>query len=300
MTRPRVLATAAGTRTDAFGPTEWGLLAGVALIWGSSFIFIAEGLEVLHPYVVTWLRVLLGAAALTLYPKARTPIDRADWPAVILLAFVWMALPMTLFSLAQQWIDSALAGMINGAVPLFSALIAALLLRRAPRGLQVAGLLVGFVGVLLVAWPSLGEGGSTLRGVVFILIAVACYGLSVNLTVPLQQKYGALSPINRAQWVAVAMLTPFGLYGLPESGWQLYSAAAMVSLGVLSTGLAFVGMANLVGRAGATRGAIAIYFVPIFAIAAGVIFRDETVAALSLVGIAFVLLGAWLSSRKET
>ena len=300
MTRPRVLTTATGTRTEAFGPTEWGLLAAASLIWGSSFIFIAEGLEAFHPYVVTWLRVVLGAAALSLFPGARTPIDRADWPTVILLAVVWMAFPMSLFSIAQQWIDSALAGMINGAVPLFSALIAAILLRRAPRGLQVLGLLVGFAGVVMVAWPSLGEGGSTVTGIVLVLIAVASYGVSVNITVPLQQKYGALAPINRAQWVAVAMLTPLGLFGLPESSWQLSSAAAIVSLGVLSTGLAFVAMATLVGRAGATRGAIAIYFVPIFAIVAGVVFRDETVASQSLIGIGLVLLGAWLSSRRET
>ena len=109
MTRPRVLTTATGSRTAAFGPTEWGLLAAASLIWGSSFIFIAEGLEVLHPFVVTWVRVVLGAAALSLFPKARAPIDRSDWPTVILLALVWMALPMSLFSIAQQWIDSALA-----------------------------------------------------------------------------------------------------------------------------------------------------------------------------------------------
>jgi drug/metabolite transporter (DMT)-like permease len=299
MTRPRVLSTAAGTRTEAFGPTEWGLLAGASVIWGSSFIFIAEGLEAFHPFVVAWVRVMLGAAALAVFPRSRKPIDKEDWPTVIVLGFIWMALPMTLFSVAQQWIDSALAGMINGAVPLFSALVAALLLRRLPRGHQVTGLIVGFAGVLLIALPSLGEGGSTITGIVLVVVAVASYGLSVNITVPLQQKYGALAPINRAQMVAVVILTPFGLAGLPASQWQWSSAFAMLSLGVLSTGLAFVAMATLVGRAGATRGAIAIYFVPVFAIVAGVVFRDESVALLALFGIALVLGGAWLSSRGE-
>jgi len=299
MTRPRVLSTAAGSRSKAFGPAEWGLLAAAAVIWGSSFIFIAEGLEVFHPMVVTWVRVTLGALALSLVPRSREPIDRADWPTVLLLGFIWMALPMALFSIAQQWIESALAGMINGGVPLFSAVIAAILLRRMPRGIQVTGLIIGFTGVVLIAWPSLGEGGSTLLGAALIVTAVACYGLAVNLAVPLQQKYGALVPINRAQWAAVAMLTPFGIAGLPSSGWQLSSGLAMLSLGVLSTGLAFVAMATLVGRAGATRGAIAIYFVPIFAIIAGVVFRDDSVAIVSLSGIGLVLAGAWLSSRRE-
>ncbi|MEE8332165.1 MAG: DMT family transporter [Acidimicrobiia bacterium] len=300
MARRRVLSTAAGTRHEAFGPTEWGLLAATSLIWGSSFLFIAEGLEAFEPMVVTWVRVLLGAIALGVLPRSRARIDREDWPRVILLGLVWMAFPLTMFSIAQQWVDSALAGMINGAVPLFAAAVAAILLRRLPRGLQVIGLLTGFLGVVLIAAPSLSEGGSTVTGTLLILVAVASYGLSVNLTVPLQQKYGALPPISRAQLAALVMLTPFGIAGIPASSWQWSSAFAVLSLGVLSTGLAFVAMANLVGRAGATRGAVAIYFVPIFAILAGVIFRDERVAALSMLGIALVLAGAYLSSRRET
>jgi drug/metabolite transporter (DMT)-like permease len=300
MTRPRVISTAAGTRPEAFGPIEWGLLAATSLIWGSSFLFIAEGLEAFEPMVVTWVRVLLGALSLSLFPRSRTPIDREDWPRVAALGLVWMALPMALFSIAQQWIESALAGMINGAVPIFAAAVAAVLLRRLPRGLQVIGLVIGFAGVIMIAAPSLGEGSSTVTGTALVVIAVACYGLSVNLAVPLQQKYGALPVINRAQWAAVTMLTPFGIAGIPASGWQWSSAFAMLSLGVLSTALAFVAMANLVGRAGATRGAVAIYFVPIFAVIAGVVFRDETVALLSLGGIGLVLAGAYLSSRRET
>jgi drug/metabolite transporter (DMT)-like permease len=300
MTKPRMITTAAGTRSEAFGPTEWGLLAAASVIWGSSFIFIAEGLEAFHPFVVTWARVLLGASALALFPRARRPIERQDWPTVALLGVIWMALPMSLFSFAQQWIDSALAGMINGAVPLFSALFAALLLGSVPPGAQLTGLAVGFAGVVMVAIPSLGGGASTVVGIVLIVVAVAAYGLSVNITVPLQQKYGALAPINRAQWVAVALLTPLGVVGTPSSGWQWSSALALLSLGVLSTGLAFVAMATLVGRAGATRGAVAIYFVPLFAIAAGVVFRDETVAPAALGGVGLVLVGAWLSSRRET
>jgi drug/metabolite transporter (DMT)-like permease len=295
-----MLSTSAGTRPEAFGPIEWGLLAATSLIWGSSFLFIAEGLEAFEPMVVTWVRVLLGAASLALFPRSRTPIDREDWPRVVALGLVWMAFPMALFSIAQQWIASALAGMINGAVPIFAAAIAAVLLRRLPRGLQVIGLLIGFGGVVLIAWPSLGEGRTTVTGVVLVVVAVASYGLSVNLAVPLQQKYGALPVINRAQWAAVAMVTPVGIAGIPASGWQWSSAFAMLSLGVLSTALAFVAMANLVGRAGATRGAVAIYFVPIFAVIAGVVFRDETVALVSLGGIGLVLAGAYLSSRRET
>jgi len=299
MRRNRVLVTSHGTRPEAFGLVEWGLLAAVAGIWGASFLFIAEGLEAFEPLFISWARVLLGAMALSLFPASRIPVQREDRGRIATLAFMWMAFPLALFPIAQQWIDSSLAGMLNGAVPLFAGAFAALFLRRLPRHLQAVGLAVGFAGVVLVALPSTDGASATALGIGLILVAVASYGLSLNLAVPLQQKYGALPVINRAQWFAVLMLTPFGLWDLARSEWQTSSALAVVVLGVAGTGLAFVAMANLAGRAGATRGSVAIYFVPIVAIALGVGFRDESVAFLSLVGIALVLGGAWLSSRRE-
>ena len=133
MRRNRVLVTSAGTRPEAFGLVEWGLLLSAAGVWGASFLFIAEGLEAFEPMFITWARVLLGAVALALFPASRTPIDRHDRGRIVTLAFVWMAFPLALFPIAQQWIDSSLAGMLNGAMPLFAAGFAALMLRRAER-----------------------------------------------------------------------------------------------------------------------------------------------------------------------
>ena len=81
-----VLTTAEGTRPDAFGSAEWGLLVSVALIWGSSFLLIAIGLEDLSPGVITFLRSALGLLTLSLFPAARRGIDRSDRPVVVLLA----------------------------------------------------------------------------------------------------------------------------------------------------------------------------------------------------------------------
>ncbi len=299
MQRRRLITTAAGLRPEAFGPVEWGLLAATALIWGSSFVFIAEGLEAFDPGLIAWGRILLGAVALALFPRSRMPVDRHDWPRIIVLGVFWMALPLMLFPIAQQWIDSSLAGMLNGAMPLFSALVATVLLSRLPRHLQAIGLLIGFAGVVLVVLPGTEGASADLLGIVLVLVATFCYGLAVNLAVPLQQRYGSLPVLFRAQLASLVMLLPFGIAGAAGSQWQASSAIALVALGVLSTGLAFVAMANLVGRAGATRGAVAIYFIPIVAVVLGVVFRDERVAPLSLLGIVLVIAGAWLSSRRE-
>lgn len=295
-----IITTAHGTRSEAFGPVEWGLLVSIALMWGSSFLWIAIGLEAFHPGLVALLRIAFGAAAISLVPRARRPIEPEDRLRIGLLGAIWMAVPLTLFPVAQQWIDSSRAGMINGAMPLFAALIASLLLRTMPGPRQILGLAVGFTGVVLVSLPAAGEGSSSLVGVLLLLFATVLYGLSANLTVPLQQKYGALPVVWRAQLTAVVLMIPYGLVGLPASRFSGASLTSVAVLGLLSTGLAFVLMAVLVGRAGATRGAVAIYFIPVVATALGVIFRDETVGAMGIAGIVLIVAGAWLTSRRET
>ncbi|HJV05353.1 MAG TPA: DMT family transporter [Actinomycetota bacterium] len=301
MRTARVIATAEGTRREAFGPTEWALLAAIAAMWGSSFLWIGIGLESFEPGVVALLRLALGAAALGLAPRSRTPIARSDWPRLALLGLVWMAAPLVLFPLAQDLgVTSALNGMINGAMPLFAALVAAILLRRMPGPAQLAGLVIGFAGIVLIAVPSAGETAGTTVGIGMALFATILYGLAANIAVPLQQRYGALPVVFRAQLVAVVLVAPFGLAQFPGSSFSWPSLLAMVVLGLFGTGLAFIAMAVLVGRAGATRGAVAIYFIPVVALLLGVTLRDETVPLISVLGVGLVLAGAWLTSRRET
>jgi drug/metabolite transporter (DMT)-like permease len=295
-----MLTTAPGTRPEAFGLQEWGLLAAIALMWGSSFLWIAEGLERLSPPVISLSRLVLGAAALALFPGTRSKVEGADWPRIVLLALVWMAVPLLLFPIAQQWVDSSIAGAINGAMPLFSAALAALLLRRAPGRRQALGLAVGFAGVLLVTLSgATGASGSPL-GTGLLVLATILYAVAFNLAIPLTQRYGSLPVLLRAQLVAIAVVLPFGLWGLRSSEWDWQTAGAMVLLGVFGSGLAFVASTTLGARAGPTRGAIPIYFLPVVALALGVLARHERIVPAAVGGIALVIAGAWLSSRRET
>ena len=151
----------------------------------------------------------------------------------------------------------------------------------------------------MVSWPAAsGDSGSPV-GVFLILLAILCYGLAVNLAVPLQHRYGALSPLLRCQVVSIVVVTPFFVVGLPSSSWAWSSAAAVFLLGVLGTGVAYVAMAVLVGRVGAMRGSIATYFIPVVAVVLGALLRDERFHPVSLAGMGLVLLGAWLTSRSE-
>ncbi|GJM37165.1 MAG: hypothetical protein DHS20C19_05320 [Acidimicrobiales bacterium] len=287
------------TQEQSFAPLDWGLLAGPAVIWGGSFLFMAIGLDAFEPGVVTLLRVLFGYLALVFLPAARARIDRADWPTIVLLGFTWMAFPLTLFPIAQQWIDSSLAGMLNAAMPLLTAVISWLVFRTPTGPRRLIGVSIGMSGILLIGIPEATTAGTNALGVGLVVLAVSSYGVAVNLTGPLQQKYGSVPVITRALAAALVFTAPYGLWGVPGSTWAWDSMIACVAVGAGGTGLAFVMAATLTGRVGPVRTSLITYVVPIISIVLGVIFRDETVTALAIVGTGIVLFGAWLSSRAE-
>lgn len=301
MASTRFLTTSHGTNREAFSPTDWGLFLSLSLIWGGSFLFMAIGLDAFHPGLVTWLRVGFGAAFLGALPQARqTTVPSGDLAKVRSLGVLWIAIPLTLFPIAQQWIDSAVAGMLNGAMPIFTAVVATILLKTLPGRLQVIGLLIGFSGIVAIALPSAGEGNTAAIGVVLVLAATVCYALAVNMVAPLQQAYGSLAVIARVQWIAAILVTPYGIYGLARSSFAWPSVLATMAVGFLGTGLAFVMMARLAGSVGPTRAAFITYLIPVVALVLGVAFRDEIISPIAIGGVVLVILGALLASRRET
>jgi len=285
---------------QAYTFVDWGLLAAIALIWGSSFLFMEIGLRSFEPGVITLARISLGAATLALFARSRAAVEREDWPRIAVLGAVWMAVPLLIFPVAQQWINSSVTGMINGAMPVFTVLWAIYLMRRLPGWRQLLGIALGFVGMLLVFVPEMEVGGDQLFGAALVVVAIAFYGLAANLSVPLSQKYGALPVVFRAQLVALVIVAPIGLLQIPDSSWSWESALAMVPVGVLGTGAAFALMATLTGRVGGPRASVAIYFLPVVAIVLGVVILGELVAPVALVGVLVVMAGAWIASRRES
>lgn len=296
----RLLTTSHGTNREAFKAADWLRFVAVSLIWGASFLFIAIGLDAFHPGLLTWLRVGFGALLMALLPQARaTRIPREDLPRVVLLGVIWVAIPFTLFPIAQQWIDSAVAGMLNGATPIFTAIIASVLLRQLPGRLQVGGLVVGFLGMLAIALPSAGSGNTAALGVILVVLATLCYGLSTNIVAPLQQRYGTIPVMGRTLMVATVLVTPYGLFGLTRSEFAWPSLVATLAVGFLGTGIAFLMMGSLVGSVGATRATFITYLMPVVALVLGVVFRNESIAPLAVIGSLLVIVGALLASRRE-
>ncbi len=296
----RVLSTTHGTHRGAFAGVDWVLFLVVGTIWGSSFLLMAIGLEAFRPGLVTWLRILFGASALWLIPGVRAPIDRADRRRLLLLSITWVVIPFTLFPLAQGSVNSAIAGMLNGAAPIFTAVIATILLRRPPGSRQLVGIPLGFIGVAAIALSAAGEGSSQVVGVVLILVATICYGIAFNVATPLQQRYGSLPVMARILTIGAILTAPFGLFSIPGSHFAWSALAATGAVGILGTGVAFVLMGRLVGRVGPTRASIVGYLIPVVALALGMLFRHDEVGSIAVVGVALVILGAYLTSRRET
>lgn len=284
----------------AFDPTDWATFLAIAGIWGASFLFIAIGLESLHPGVVTLLRIGLGAATLHLLPGRLARIERGDRARLVAVSIVWVGIPFTLFPLAEQHINSAVTGLLNGATPTFTALFGALFFARRTTGPQLVGVGIGFVGIVLISAPSLGEGSTQALGVGLVLLATICYGMATNLVGPLQERYGSRTVMARMLALATLWTLPFGLVGLRTSHVELAPVAAVSVLGIIGTGLAFLLMGNLVGSVGPTRAAFITYLIPVVALALGVVFQHDHVELPAVIGVAFVVVGAILASRRES
>ena len=296
----RILVATTSANTGNFTVRDWMLFWGIAVIWGSSFLLIAIALESLHPGVITLGRVGMGAMALIGLPASRQTIDPEDRRRLVALSLLWTAIPFTLFPLAEQFINSAVTGLLNGATPIFAALVAAFFLRQIPRGAQLSGLAIGFIGVVLISLPSLGEGSNQALGVVLVLGATICYGFAINIAAPLQQKYGSIAVMSKMLLLGTLWTLPYGLYGVTRSTVEFGPVLATIALGVMGTGVAFAIMASLVGRVGSTRASFITYLIPFVSLALGVAFLGDDVAPLALIGVLLVVSGALLASRKQS
>lgn len=296
MSEPRSL-TNVGSRPAAYGAAEWGLTATIGLIWGSAFLWIAIGVDSLSPGVVAFGRVFLGGVVLLLFRTARRAIEKADWWRIVVVAIAGNAGPGLLFAMAETDLDSAVAGMLTSAAPLVSLVIASIMLARLPGPAQGFGISLGFVGIVLMTAPSLSGAEAEPVGVLLVMLAVVGYGISGNVLVPLQQRYGGPAVTMWALVVSSVLLLPFGLATVAESDFRWQSVVAVVILGVMGTGIARSLAATLGGRVGAPRMSTTAYLIPLVAIVLGVLFRDETVAPIAIVGVALVIGGAYWSSR---
>ncbi|MCE2736562.1 MAG: DMT family transporter [Acidimicrobiaceae bacterium] len=283
-----------------FGPAEWGMTTAVAVTWGASFLFIAIAIDHVATGVVPVARLFFGALALACFPAARKRIHREDVGRIALLGLVAMTIPFYLYPLAEQSVSSSVTGMINGSIPVTTVVAAAILTRNAPSRRRMLAVLIGFVGIALISFGSVGDDkGATVHGVLFLLAATCCYAFTSILSREMQVKYGTLTVLLWQELFALLFSLPLGIPAFFDSSFSWSALLALIVLGAFGTGFAYVMYGMLMVRAGAVRGVIGVFFTPIVATVLGLLFRDESVTVLAVIGMCVVIVGAYLTSRPD-
>ena len=284
-----------------FGITEWLLALGMALTWGSSFLLIDIIIQDAPTTFVPFGRSFFGMVALFFVPGSRNKIAPEHRRKIWLLGLVWMAVPFFLFPIAERTVASSIAGMMNGALPVVVIVVTAVWLRSRPSGQRIVAVLIGFLGIVLIAVPSINDGSSAdVKGIFYLLAALMCYAVALNIARPLQAIYSSATLMLRVVSISTVLSAPLGIYALRTTTFTFALFGATVVLGALGSGIAFLLFGTLLKRTGTVRAMIPTYFTPIVGTLLGVLFNDEKVLGFSLVGMLIVIFGAWLTSRPET
>jgi drug/metabolite transporter (DMT)-like permease len=290
----------AGSEHRRFEAADWSVFAILAGIWGASFFFIEVGLRAFEPGLITWIRVLTGAAAVALLPGSRgVRFAPAYRRMVLLLSFTSAAIPFTLFPLAQRSVTSAVAGVINGGVPLMVVVVGFLAFRRVPARHQIVGLVLGVAGVATIALLTAEEGSSETIAVLMLLVAIACYGVSINLMSVLVPRYGSIPVVARSLALACLWTAPFGLWSIPRSSFAWASFLSAFVLGAAGTGLAYAAMGRLIRDVGSVRASYVTNVVPVVSLVLAAAILHEQLPPGALVGAVLVIAGAVLVSRPR-
>ena len=277
----------------------------LATTWGLSFFFIAVSLESFSAVGVAVLRNLLGALALVIWSlitKQKFVREKKIWLKMLALGFMLNAFPGLMFALAEQLLDSSLAGILNATTPLFSVLFITLVFRSETiTKSQVSGLILGFLGVLVLFGNLSFSGSNVPLGIVLILMATLGYGFSF----PFMRKYLAntgysSTSLATAQLLAsVVLLSPLALsQPLVHGTVSINSALAVFVLGSLGTGFAYVWNFRVTSIVGSAIASTVTYLSPVVAVIAGWALLHEAIQLSTLLGAAIILFSAAIVQKR--
>ena len=277
----------------------------LGVVWGCSFIFIKLGLEFLTPFGVAFVRCALGAITLLIVvkiKKIKLPSDKSTWRKLWILAMLLNVIPGILFAYAEVHVTSVLAGIINATTPLATLIVMLIAFREERLKVeQIIGLIIGAIGVMVVLGIWQGVGENQLTGVIALLIAVTCYGISFPYTVrniiPLGLKPEAAATTQLV--MAAITLLPFYLYdGISQDNYRPATLFAMLALGILGSGVAYIWNFSIIAAAGSSIASSVTYLTPVVAIIVGWVFLGEALSWFEPVGALLVIIGAATSQGR--
>ncbi|NED12386.1 DMT family transporter [Streptomyces sp. SID9124] len=305
---PPEAPTSASATTAVRRPAlDWRLrFAALSLIWGFSFLLIKVGTDAYAPFQVTLGRLLSGTAVLAVVmvvKRERLPRSARTWGHLAVAAFFLNALPFSLFAYAELSIPSTLAGICNATSPLWGmALSLVALSEDRPTRRRVAGLGLGFLGVLTVLGAWQGFSGLDFSGTAMALLASLSYPVGwIYVRRTLAGSGASTLALTGSQLflgtVQLAVVTP--LFTTVPGSFPILPTLAVVALGALGTGLAVLLQYGLVNEVGPTTAQMVTYFIPVIATAAGVAVLGEQLSWNTPVGALIVLAGAALTQSRR-
>lgn len=278
----------------------------LALIWGSSFLLIELALDGMSPIQIVLGRLSAGALVLAGIVAVRglsLPRSPAVWGHLAVMGLVANILPFFLFGWGQERITSGLAGVLNGSTPLFTLAFAiAALPEERLRPARAIGLLLGFVGVVLVVGPwDQNPLTSSVPGQLACLGAATCYGAAFVYTRRFLARLGHPPVVMAASQLGIAALmlwlaAPF--VAAQPIAFEGVVVGAVLTLGAVGTGLAYLLYYRLITEAGATTASMVTYLIPVVAVVLGVVVLGEPVGWNLFAGAAVVILGVAVAEGR--
>lgn len=274
----------------------------LALLWGSSFLFMREGAHAFGAFPTAWVRVTLAALMLTpvLIWRKELPVLSAHWRPVALSGLLNSGVPFACYAYALMHISTGMSSILNATTPLFGALIAWAWLGDKLNASRTLGLALGFTGVVLLASDvpggiSFQAGGSGLA-IAACLLATFCYGIAGSFTKRYLQNVPSIVTATGSLWGASIGLAIPALLSWPSETPTLQAWGALAIAGLMCTALAYVLYFRLMTRTGPARAMTVTYLIPVFANFFGFVFLDELVTHWMMGCAVVIVMGTALAS----
>lgn len=271
----------------------------LAALWGASFLFMRLGAQEFGPLPTAFLRVSIGSLFLLpiLILQGKLPLLRQHHRPVLLVGTINSAIPFACFSYAVLYISTGLSAILNATAPLFGALIAWFWLKDKLTLWQMLGLVIGFLGVTLLTWDSASvrDEGSILA-VLACLLASVCYGITGSYSKRFLSSTPAMVTATGSQLGASIVLLAPAIWFWPAQSPSAKAWLAMLALGVLCTGVAYILYFRLIERAGPAKALSVTFLLPVFAILYGNVLLGEVVTRWMLLCGFIIVAGTALAT----
>jgi len=279
---------------------NWILLILLGAVWGSAFMFIKISADDFGPILLVNLRLLLAGALFLpfLLQKKYLAYFKTHFSGILILGIFSNAFPFTMFSYASLGATSNMLGILNGTTAFMTMVVAYFWLKESITPKQIFGIILGFLGILVLVNPA--NGSATIGASGFALVGALSYSFSGVYIQKYQLNANKFVLIGWAMLFGGLFLTPLSFFNLPDQMPDNNAIAALLWLGIVSTGIAYLGYIRLIEQIGAVRTSTVTYLLPVFSIIWGSIFLQEKITWIIFGGFIFVMIGMYFANNKNT